>query len=231
MASLGFRPEHLEAARRARQDARAAADAASGEERRLGQEAAAAREAVAGVRGRLDGARALQNKVSELAEDARHLARTAELMGAFRNSVVASIGPRLSAQAADLFAELTDHEYDRLEVDPDSYELQIRDHGVVYGMDRFSGSETDLANLALRVAISEQVRFQSGGAVGLLVLDEVFGPLDEDRRERMLCALDRLRARFRQVLVVTHDSHIKEQLTSAVGVEKLQGRRARARLL
>jgi hypothetical protein len=57
-------------------------------------------------------------------------------------------------------------------------------------MDRFSGSEIDLANLALRVAISEHVRFQSGGAVGLLVLDEVFGPLDEERKERMREAWD-----------------------------------------
>ena len=93
-------------------------------------------------------------------------------------------------------------------------------------MDRFSGSETDLANLALRVAISEHVRFQSGGAVGLLVLDEVFGPLDPDRKERMLLALERLRARFRQVLVVTHDTDIKEQLPNAIEVVETAPRRA-----
>jgi DNA repair exonuclease SbcCD ATPase subunit len=98
-------------------------------------------------------------------------------------------------------------------------------------MDRFSGSEVDLANLALRVAISEHVRFQSGGAVGLLVLDEVFGPLDDERKERMLLALERLRGRFRQVLVVTHDSAIKEQLPAAIQVHKLPGRRAKATLL
>jgi len=98
-------------------------------------------------------------------------------------------------------------------------------------MDRFSGSETDLANLALRVAISEHVRFQSGGAVGLLVLDEVFGPLDDDRKERMLMALERLRGRFRQVLVVTHANDIKDQLPNAIQVVKLPGRRATARLL
>jgi DNA repair exonuclease SbcCD ATPase subunit len=75
------------------------------------------------------------------------------------------------------------------------------------------------------------VRFQSGGAVGLLVLDEVFGPLDDDRKERMLLALERLRARFRQVLVVTHDTEIKHQLPNAIEVVKLPGRRATARLV
>jgi exonuclease SbcC len=88
-----------------------------------------------------------------------------------------------------------------------------------------------LANLALRVAISEHVRFLSGGAVGLLVLDEVFGPLDDSRKVQMLQALERLKARFRQVLVVTHDSAIKDQLPGAIEVVKLAGRRASARLL
>ncbi|MDP9404417.1 MAG: hypothetical protein M3P85_14090, partial [Actinomycetota bacterium] len=163
------------------------------------------------------------------AEEARHLGRVAELLAAFRDTVVATVGPRLSTHAAELFAELTDNEYDRLEVDPLSYEIQIRDRGRLFGMDRFSGSETDLANLALRVAISEHVRLLSGGAVGLLVLDEVFGPLDEDRKARMLGALERLRGRFRQILVVTHDDAIKAELPHAIEVLKLPGRRAAAR--
>ena len=114
-------------------------------------------------------------------------------------------------------------------MDPETYQLQITDDGKVYGLDRFSGSEIDLANLALRVAISEHVHLQSGGSIGLLVLDEVFGPLDEDRKARMLMALERLRGRFRQILVVTHDATIKEQLPNAIEVVKLPGRRATAR--
>ena len=137
----------------------------------------------------------------------------------------------MAAQAAELFGELTDHEYDELQVDPETYQLQISDGGRVYGLERFSGSEIDLANLALRVAISEHVRFQSGGTVGLLVLDEVFGPLDEERKSRMLLALERLKGRFRQILVVTHSMEIKEQLPSAIEVVKLPGRRATARVL
>ncbi|HEX2272858.1 MAG TPA: hypothetical protein VHG90_03180, partial [Acidimicrobiales bacterium] len=170
-------------------------------------------------------------RLGDLADEARHLSRVAELLHGFRNTQVAAVGPRLSVQAADLFGELTDNEYDRLEVDPETYEIKVRDAGLLYGMSRFSGSEVDLANLALRVAISEHVRFQSGGAVGLLVLDEVFGPLDDDRKERMLLALERLKGRFRQVLVVTHDAAIKDQLPNAVQVTKLAGRRASAHLV
>ncbi|HET9732782.1 MAG TPA: SMC family ATPase [Acidimicrobiales bacterium] len=229
--ALGFSPSALE-------DARAASEAVEREVAALTRTEADARAAAAAAEaaaqrdaGRLEEAEGAHARLAETEEEVRHLGRVAELLNTFRNSVVATVGPRLSSHAADLFAELTDHEYDRLEVDPETYEIKIRDGGVAYGMNRFSGSETDLANLALRVAISEHVRFQSGGAVGLLVLDEVFGPLDDDRKERMLLALERLRGRFRQVLVVTHATDIKEQLPGAIEVVKLPGRRATARLL
>jgi DNA repair protein SbcC/Rad50 len=229
--ALGFEPEQLAGARTERDEAVTAAERAS----RLAQTArlAAERERTLaeGEARRLADAVAQHAKLSEVAGDAVHLGRAAELLSSFRNTVVATVGPRLAVQAAELFGELTDHEYDRLEVDPETYELQVRDGGRLYGMDRLSGSEIDLANLALRVAISEHVRFQSGGSVGLLVLDEIFGPLDEDRKARMLVALERLRGRFRQILVVTHAPDIKEQLPNAVEVLKLPGRRATARLL
>jgi exonuclease SbcC len=179
----------------------------------------------------LSDAREQHAKLGDLESETRHVSRVADLLSEFRNTVVASVGPRLSLHAAELFSELTDHEYDELLVDPETYQLQISDGGRVFGLERFSGSEVDLANLALRVAISEHIHFQSGGSVGLLVLDEVFGPLDEDRKARMLLALERLRGRFRQVLVVTHDSEIKDQLPGAIEVVKLAGRRATARVV
>ena len=229
--ALGFKQEALDAAIAALRTATATLDEARERARaadRAGERAGSMAEAAAKA---LADAEEQHAKLVELAEESRHLGRVADLLGGFRNELVGSVGPRLSAQAASLFGELTDREYDELRVDPETYEVRIVDGGHEYGMDRFSGSETDLANLALRVAISEQVRFQSGGQVGLLVLDEVFGPLDDDRKERMLLALERLRARFRQVLVVTHDTAIKEQLPNALEVVKLPGRRATARLL
>jgi DNA repair exonuclease SbcCD ATPase subunit len=231
VADLGHSADELAATHRAREEASARASAAAADARRAGLTAERARAHAESEGKRLAEAEEQHALVDDLGEEVRHLGRLAELLNSFRNSVVATAGPRLSAQAAELFAELTDHEYDLLKVDPETYEIQICDEGVVHGMDRFSGSETDLANLSLRVAISEQVRFQSGGAVGLLVLDEVFGPLDEDRKERMVLALERLRGRFRQVVVVTHASDIKEQLPSAVEVVKLPGRRATAHLI
>ena len=228
---LGFDPATLSKAATERRDLAAASERSV----RAAADARVASERLATLAGgearRLADGEAQHAKLASLAADVRHLGRVAELMSAFRNTIVASVGPRLAVQAAELFGELTDNEYDTLKVNSDTYEMQICDGGRDFGLDRFSGSEIDLANLALRVAISEHVRFQSGGTVGLLVLDEVFGPLDEDRKARMLQALERLRGRFRQILVVTHDVDIKEQLPSAIEVRKLPGRRATAHLL
>jgi exonuclease SbcC len=229
--ALGFEPEALVAAREALGEAEAAAKEADLAARSAHLTATKARAQADAEAKRLAEAEAQHALLADLESASVHLGRTAELLNGFRNSVVASVGPRLAVQAAELFGELTDNEYDRLEVDTETYGLQICDSGVSYDLERFSGSEVDLANLALRVAISEHVRFQSGGTVGLLVLDEVFGPLDEERKTRMLLALERLKGRFRQILVVTHSMEIKEQLPNAIEVVKLAGRRATARVL
>lgn len=229
--ALDFRREVLDAAAAERDTATSAAQTAALRAQQAALTAATDRERAAAAAARLAEGRAQHAKLSDLETEARHRARAADLLSEFRNTVVASVGPRLALHAADLFGELTDHEYEKIEVDPETYQLQISDGGHLYGLDRFSGSEIDLANLALRVAISEHIHFQSGGSVGLLVLDEVFGPLDDDRKARMLLALERLRGRFRQVLVVTHDTEIKEQMPNAVEVVKRPGRRATARVI
>jgi exonuclease SbcC len=229
--AMAFDPARLAAARRAHDEATARTTTADKAARQARVTATQERTRAEGEARRLADAQEQHATLATLQVDARHLSRLADLLAEFRNTVVASVGPRLALQAAELFGELTDHDYDELRVDPETFQLQITDGGRVFGLDRFSGSEVDLANLALRVAISEHVRFQSGGSVGLLVLDEVFGPLDEERKTRMLEALERLRGRFRQVMVVTHDNEIKEQLPHAIEVVKLPGRRATAHLV
>jgi exonuclease SbcC len=159
--------------------------------------------------------------------EARLLGRLGELLGAFKDHEAASVGPRLAGHARALFDDMTEGTYSNLELS-DNFEVRITDQNRTFDLKRFSGSEVDLANLALRIAISECVTLQSGGAVGLMVLDEVFGPLDANRRARVLQALNALQTRFRQVLVVTHADDVKAQLPSAIEVRPTGERRATA---
>jgi DNA repair protein SbcC/Rad50 len=172
-----------------------------------------------------------QQALQDLELEARYMGRTADLLGGFRQAIVSMVGPQLSTHASALFNELTAGEYDGLHIDGDTYAIQVIDGGVPYSSERFSGSEVDLANLALRVAISEQIRFQAGGQVGLLVLDEALASLDTDRKDRMLGALTRLGGRFRQILVVTHSPDVKERLPQAIEVRRTSGRGSTARVI
>jgi exonuclease SbcC len=187
-------------------------------------------ERLAERRARLEVELGRRGELTTLEEDARHLGRLAELLGDFRNSLLGQVGPALSAQTTTLFRELTDGRFDRLEVDPDNFELRVGAAGRTSGIDRHSGSETDLANLSLRIAIGEQVTLLSGGQVGLLVLDEVLGGLDGEHRDRLLAAIGRLGGRYRQVLVVTHAAEVKEQLPQAIEVVPVSRGRSEARL-
>lgn len=214
----------LEARRRAREAVALAREALV--EARLVERGLAER--LAERRSRLEADLARRRELAATEDGARHLGRLAELLGEFRNSLVGQVGPALSAQTTALFRELTDGRFDRLDVDPESFELRVGSAG--HPLDRHSGSETDLANLSLRVAIGEQVNLLSGGQVGLLVLDEVLGSLDGEHRDRLLAAVVRLGARFRQVLVVTHATEVKEQLPHAVEVVPVARSHSRAHL-
>jgi exonuclease SbcC len=86
----------------------------------------------------------------------------------------------------------------------DDYRLLIGDRGETHTLARYSGGEQDLANLCLRLAIADWVARERGVEIGFVILDEVFGSQDEERRQRILGELRALSTRFRQVLVITH---------------------------
>ena len=81
-----------------------------------------------------------------------------------------------------------------------------------------SGGEEDLANLVLRLAISQMIADRSGQPFSLLVLDEVFGSLDSSRRDNVLELLHRLEDRFEQVILITHIENVREGVDRVIVV-------------
>ncbi len=229
--AIGFREEEHSAALDAAAAATSSVERARADSIAAQLEEGRATERVNGLRTRALEEEERRAKLEERREGARHLGRLADLIADFRNTLVGEVGPHLSRATSGLFEELTDGRFEGVFVDPDTFELLIERDGRRHPIARHSGSESDLANLALRVAISEQVTLQSGGQVGLLVLDEVLGALDDEHRGRTLAALTRLSGRFRQVLVVTHAAAVKEQLPHAIEVRPLVGGRSAAQLV
>jgi exonuclease SbcC len=153
------------------------------------------------------------------------------LLDGFRDHLVARVGPELSREAESLFRELTNHEYDDLRIDEESLAIQIADGDSYFPVERFSGSETDLANLALRVAISTHLSRVSGADLGMMVLDEVFGSLDQERKDLMVRTMGRVAGRFHQLFVITHSEQLKDQFPVAIQVTKRGRRRSEAALV
>lgn len=126
-----------------------------------------------------------------------------------------ALRPELSELASAFLAELTDHRYSELELD-DQYNIVVLEDGRPKPV--LSGGEEDLANLVLRLAISQMIAERAGQAFSLLVLDEIFGSLDDVRRHNVVELLKRLQDRFEQVILITHIESVREGLDRVITV-------------
>jgi exonuclease SbcC len=123
--------------------------------------------------------------------------------------------PELSELASAFLHDLTDARYSELELD-DNYNVLVLEDGIPKPV--ISGGEEDLANLVLRLAISQMIAERAGQQFSLLVLDEVFGSLDESRRNNVVELLRRLQDRFEQVILITHIESVREGLDQIINV-------------
>jgi len=123
--------------------------------------------------------------------------------------------PELSELASAFLADLTDSRYSELELD-DQYNVVVLEDGLPKPV--ISGGEEDLANLVLRLAISQMIAERAGQPFSLLILDEIFASLDELRRASVLELLRHLQDRFEQVILITHVQSVRDMLDHVMSV-------------
>ncbi|HEY0868020.1 MAG TPA: SMC family ATPase [Fimbriimonas sp.] len=128
-------------------------------------------------------------------------------MRKMRAALNANIGPDLAARASENLSLLTNGRYDTLRLDTD-FSAELVEDGVAKAV--ISGGEEDVVALALRLALSELIQERQGRPMSLLILDEVFGSLDADRRQAVLDRLTALKGRFQQILVISHIEEINQ---------------------
>jgi exonuclease SbcC len=137
------------------------------------------------------------------------------LFAEFRKELIAGIRPRLAEAGSRLMADMSGGRYQLMELD-EEYNIRLFDNGQFYGIDRYSGGETDLANLCLRLAISMTLTESAGMERSMLILDEVFGSQDEGRRELIYQGLAGLKRRFPQILAITHIEELKHRVETVI---------------
>lgn len=202
-----LRAEHDRVAEEAR-SAELAAVAAEGE----AATARGAREAALAAQQALERG---QQRLAVLQSDKRLHDELDRAFNDIRTDLNQQLRPEISELASAFLDDLTDARYSELELD-DQYNIIVLEDGVPKPV--ISGGEEDLANLVLRLAISQMIAERAGQTFSLLILDEVFGSLDESRRHNVVELLRRLHDRFEQVILITHIESVREGLDRVVTV-------------
>lgn len=132
-----------------------------------------------------------------------------------RGTLNEHLRPEISELASGFLSELTDGRYTDLELDED-YNIIVKEDDIPKPV--ISGGEEDLAHLVLRLAISQMIADRAGQSFSLLILDEVFGSLDETRRHNVVQLLRRLHDRFEQVVFITHIESVGKDFDRVLNV-------------
>jgi len=178
-------------------------------------ELGSAREAQAAMAERRREREARELEAAQVALELRLNQELDHAVADLRTELNATLRPELSEVASGFLRDLTNGRYTDLELDED-YAATLVDEGEAKGV--ISGGEEDVANLALRLAISQMIAERAGQPLSLLVLDEIFGSLDEDRRAAVLELLRSLADRFPQVILITHIDSVRDGFDRIVRV-------------
>lgn len=128
-------------------------------------------------------------------------------MQSFQKELNTRLRPMLANYASEFLNALTGGRYTEIEID-EQFGFYLIDENVRKTV--ISGGEEDVVNLSLRLALARLITEKAGQPLSLLILDEVFGSLDTERRANVLNLLNSLRDWFEQILVISHIEEINE---------------------
>jgi len=219
--ALGFSEAEFDAARQKHERAQALVRSAEVQLAQMRGELTGAESSVAEARRREAERGEKERQVTDLRMRLRLHNELDRALGDLRTSLNAAMRPEIAALASSFLADLTDGRYADVELSED-YRVIVLDDELPKPV--LSGGEEDLANLVLRLAISQMIAERAGQPLSLLVLDEIFGSLDESRRQHVLTLLRRLGDRFPQVILITHVESIRDGLDRVIRVDYDAGR-------
>jgi exonuclease SbcC len=182
---------------------------------RAQEQVASATRALAAAQQTVEDLKRKQEELDVMQADRRMHDELDRAFSDLRTDLNYQLRPELSELASAFLSELTDARYTELELD-DQYNIVILEDGIPKPV--ISGGEEDLANLVLRLAISQMIAERAGQSFSLLILDEVFGSLDEARRFNVVELLRGLQDRFEQVILITHIEPVREGLDRVISV-------------
>lgn len=158
-------------------------------------------------------ARRINSKREQLVERHVHLELADKLMTEFRLRISEKVRPHLSELASNYLTRLTNGKITAIQLD------KTFDFTALCGVDEvplLSGGEEDVVSLSLRLALSEMILAKSGISFEILILDEIFGHLDSDRRTELLQLLVNLKNTFKQIFIISHIEDVQNYADNVV---------------
>jgi len=186
----------------------------------------------------LDKLRARKAEIENITQQiSRQIARLKMLETAFGKDGVPALLienaiPQIETQANEILDKLsggsmsvsfeTEREYaDKKREDrKQTLDIIIRDSAGSRAYELFSGGEAFRINFAIRLALSRVLAQRSGARLQTLVIDEGFGSQDAEGRQRLVEAINLVRADFEKILVITHLDELKDAFSSRIEVTK-----------
>ena len=142
----------------------------------------------------------LKKKIKELSRLKKHLTTAAKKMSEFEQLQQSRILPVIQDTASKIFQKVFPSRYSDFKVTK-NFEIEIDGKGL---MEFFSGGEKHLANLSLRLGITNFLKSVRGAKFKFLMLDEVSSALSDKRVGYTIDQIKQLTAIYPQILLATH---------------------------
>ena len=101
----------------------------------------------------------------------------------------------------------------------DTLDIKIETEAGKRNYESFSGGEKTIINFSIRLALSKMISKMNGVNFGFIVLDEVFGALDDYNRNKMSRVINYLKSDFNQIFLISHDE-MKERFKNYIRIVK-----------
>lgn len=187
---------------------------------------------------RLNAVKRAQNEISVKQKELEHLKKMVTIYkilteiygkGGIQAAIIENAIPELAAKTNEILSKITDG---RLHVEIltqrdkksggtiETLDIKISDESGTRKYETYSGGEEFRINFAIRIALSKVLAHRAGASLRMLILDEGFGALDEQGREKLVESINSIKEEFDNILVITHIQDLKEAFPLRLEVTK-----------
>jgi exonuclease SbcC len=202
------------------------------------QQESMARQRVGAARQNLTALQTLERRLTDMRAQREELAQRVGLLAELRDAfgvngipamIIEHTLPELEREANHILQSLTGGRmHVRFETQRETkagdlretLDIIISDEKGARPYENFSGGEQFRVNFAIRVALSRMLAQRAGVRLRSLFVDEGFGSLDAEGRQRLVEAVKTVQHEFDLILVITHIDELREAFPTQIQVTK-----------